>query len=95
VTIEDGVVAGGFGSAVSELLHAQTDHVATTRLTRLGLPDRFVEHGPVAVLRQRSGLSADGLKDAVRELLERSGPVAAEDRQIGAELDGVANRRTW
>jgi 1-deoxy-D-xylulose-5-phosphate synthase len=70
VTIEDGVVAGGFGSAVSELLHAQTDELATTRLKRIGLPDRFVEHGPVAVLRQRSGLSADGLKSAVRELLE-------------------------
>ena len=73
VTIEDGVVAGGFGGAVSELLHAQTDDVATTRLKRMGLPDRFVEHGPVAVLRQGCGLSADGLKSAVRELLERDG----------------------
>ncbi len=70
VTIEDGVVAGGFGSAVSELLHAQTDEVRTTRLRCIGLPDRFVEHGPVSVLRERCGLSAGYLKRAVRELVE-------------------------
>jgi 1-deoxy-D-xylulose-5-phosphate synthase len=90
VTIEDGVVAGGFGSAVSELLHAQTDQVATTRLTRIGLPDRFVEHGPVAVLRQRSGLSADGLKTAVRELLELDD---ASPREAGLEAAISGGRR--
>jgi hypothetical protein len=42
----------GWLGAVSELLHAQTDALATTRLTCLGLPDRFVEHGPVATLRR-------------------------------------------
>ncbi|HLZ29933.1 MAG TPA: 1-deoxy-D-xylulose-5-phosphate synthase [Chloroflexota bacterium] len=91
VTIEDGVVAGGFGSAVGELLQAQTDALALTRLKRIGLPDRFVEHGPVAVLRQACGLSADGLKLAVRELIERSGPVATENGQVRPELQGVAN----
>jgi 1-deoxy-D-xylulose-5-phosphate synthase len=69
VTIEDGVVAGGFGSAVSELLHARADEVARARLRCIGLPDRFVEHGPVAELRERCGLSVGNVKSVVRGLV--------------------------
>ncbi len=54
VTIEDNVVHGGFGSAVLELL-AANDIQKPVKL--FGLPDQFVEHGPVPVLRDLVGLS--------------------------------------
>ncbi|HEX5440512.1 MAG TPA: 1-deoxy-D-xylulose-5-phosphate synthase [Ktedonobacterales bacterium] len=67
VTIEDGVVAGGFGSAVAELLHAHgLDNV---RLRIIGVPDRFIEHGAPAILRELIGLSSAHVKDVVRELV--------------------------
>ena len=67
VTIEDGVAAGGFGSAVAELLHAHGLH--DVRLTIIGLPDVFVEHGAPAILRELQGLSSGHVKEAVRALV--------------------------
>ncbi|MDR3710704.1 MAG: 1-deoxy-D-xylulose-5-phosphate synthase [Capsulimonadaceae bacterium] len=57
-TIEDNVIDGGFGSAVAELLE---DQDIQTPLVRFGLPDRFVEHGTVPVLRDQVGLSAQNI----------------------------------
>ncbi len=67
VTIEDGVAAGGFGSAVAELLHANSLH--DVRLKIIGLPDVFVEHGAPAILRELYGLSSAHVKEAVRDLV--------------------------
>ena len=67
VTVEDGVVAGGFGSAVAELLQAHG--LRDVRLEMIGLPDLFVEHGPAAVLREIYGLTAGHVKDVVRALV--------------------------
>ncbi|GAC1453207.1 MAG: 1-deoxy-D-xylulose-5-phosphate synthase [Ktedonobacterales bacterium] len=67
VTVEDGAVAGGFGSAVAELLHAHGLH--DVRLKLIGLPDIFVEHGAPAILRELHGLSSGHVKDVVRELV--------------------------
>ena len=53
VTIEDGSLQGGFGSAVAEWLE---DNGCTTPLHRLGLPDHFVEHGPAEDLYRIVGL---------------------------------------
>ncbi len=58
VTVEDGVRAGGFGSAVLEWL---ADDSANCRVVRLGLPDEFVEHGSVPELRALVGLDAAGI----------------------------------
>lgn len=58
VTVEDGVRAGGFGSAVLEWL---ADRNADCRVVRLGLPDEFVEHGSVPELRALVGLDAAGI----------------------------------
>ena len=66
VTIEDGVVAGGFGSAVAELLHAHGLHDVKLRI--IGVPDKFIEHGAPAILRELYGLSSGHIKDIVREL---------------------------
>ena len=66
VTVEDGVVQGGFGSAVLELL---ADHGLLVPTARVGLPDHFVEHGPVPVLRDEVGLTADAVAARARALL--------------------------
>ena len=58
VTVEDGVRAGGFGSAVLEWV---ADRNADCRVVRLGLPDEFVEHGSVPELRALVGLDAAGI----------------------------------
>jgi 1-deoxy-D-xylulose-5-phosphate synthase len=63
VTIEENAVMGGAGSAVAEALAGMG---ITLPLLRLGLPDRFVEHGDPNVLLTRCGLDADGIEQAIR-----------------------------
>lgn len=58
ITIEDGVRNGGLGSAVLEWM---SDHCYRPQLTRLGLPDVFVEHGEVSELRQIVGLDVESI----------------------------------
>lgn len=65
VTIEDNVLAGGFGSAVSEVLAAAG---LQTPVTHLGLPDAFVTHGSPAELYAECGLDAEGLTRSITEL---------------------------
>jgi len=85
VTIEDGAVAGGFGSAVAELLHAHG--LDDVRLRIIGVPDRFIEHGAPAILRELIGLSSGHVKDVVRELVR---PGAASGYAGGgASSEGV------
>jgi 1-deoxy-D-xylulose-5-phosphate synthase len=62
VTIEDGTVAGGFGSAVLQLLNARR---IAKNVGIFGLPDHFVEHGPVPVLREDVGLTAAAIAAAI------------------------------
>ena len=59
VTLEDGARNGGFGSAVLEWM---SDHGYSPRITRLGLPDNFVEHGKVEELQRIVGIDKDGIK---------------------------------
>lgn len=62
VTVEDGQLAGGFGSAVLEWL---SDNGKTTRVRRIGLPDRFIEHGTVNELRHIAGTDLESIKRAI------------------------------
>ena len=62
ITVEDGVRCGGLGSAVIEWM---ADHGYSPRVTRLGLPDRFVEHGSVAELRHIAGRDKDTIKEHI------------------------------
>ena len=59
VTVEDGVINGGFGSAVLEFL---ADNNYNCKVKRLGIPDTFVEHGTPAELYAMLGLDTEGLK---------------------------------
>ncbi|EPR34232.1 1-deoxy-D-xylulose-5-phosphate synthase [Alkalidesulfovibrio alkalitolerans DSM 16529] len=69
VTVEENALAGGFGSAVLELL-ADKDVLSGLTVRRLGLPDHFVEHGTQKELRVSLGLDKGGIK---RSLLEMEG----------------------
>ncbi|HEX3099133.1 MAG TPA: 1-deoxy-D-xylulose-5-phosphate synthase [Usitatibacter sp.] len=70
VTVEENAAAGGAGSAVEEVIAADGLAVA---VLRLGLPDRFVEHGDHAQLLAECGLDAAGIAGAIRARLDRSG----------------------
>lgn len=69
LTVEENVVAGGFGSAVLELLADQG--LFGVAVKRLGIPDTFVEHGSQDILRQKFGLDAAGILKGALELLEQ------------------------
>ncbi len=64
VTIEDGVRTGGLGTAVLEWM---ADHGYSPAITRLGLPDNFVEHGEVSELRQIVGLDIESIRKVIME----------------------------
>ena len=68
LTVEENVLAGGFGSAVLELL---ADRGLAVAVKRLGIPDIFVEHGAPAILRQKYGLDADGILQGALAALEQ------------------------
>ncbi len=62
VTVEEGVLAGGFGSAVWETLN---DAGTTARILRVGLPDRFVTHGKPALLHEEVGFTGARIAERV------------------------------
>jgi 1-deoxy-D-xylulose-5-phosphate synthase len=70
VTMEDHVLAGGFGSAVLESLNDQEIDVP---VVRVGWPDAFIEHGNVEALREKYGLTAKAALDRVRPYLKKPG----------------------
>jgi 1-deoxy-D-xylulose-5-phosphate synthase len=68
ITVEENALQGGFGSAVLELL---ADHGALPPfIKRIGIPDRFVEHGAQSILRAKYGLNAEGIATAARALMK-------------------------
>ncbi|MDE5944488.1 MAG: 1-deoxy-D-xylulose-5-phosphate synthase [Rikenella sp.] len=69
ITVEDGVIAGGAGSAVLEYCSDRGYLSDGLRVVRLGLPDRFVEHGAVEQLRSLCGIDAVAIAERVRNLL--------------------------
>ena len=69
--LEEGVLAGGFSSAVLEYW-SDAGLLKGQRVCRMGLPDRFVEHGSVKVLRKRLKLDIDSIRAKMQELLAGS-----------------------
>ena len=69
VTMEDHVLAGGFGSAVIECL---SDLGANVPVLRIGWPDQFIEHGKIEDLRQKYGLTAEAAFARVMSLVRRA-----------------------
>lgn len=69
ITVEDGVVAGGVGSAVLEYYTDSGQIHRFKRIVRLGLPDAFVEHGTVGQLKALCGIDAESIARTIRELI--------------------------
>ena len=63
VTIEDGARNGGFGSAILEWM---SDHGYSPAITRMGLPDTFIEHGTVAQLRKIAGIDKESIRKEIK-----------------------------
>jgi len=69
LTVEEGVLAGGFGSSILELFSEEgLENILTARM---GIPDIFVEHGTRSELLEDLGLSVDGITRQIRILLDR------------------------
>jgi 1-deoxy-D-xylulose-5-phosphate synthase len=72
VTVEEGVLAGGFGSAVWESLSEEGS--LAPRILRVGLPDRYVTHGAPALLHEEVGFTAERIAERVEAaVLDRRG----------------------
>lgn len=69
ITVEENTLKGGFGSAVLEELNS-LELLLKVKVINIGLPDRFVEHGPQKVLREKLGLTPEGIANKVIETLE-------------------------
>ena len=83
VTVEDAYLAGGFGSAVLELLEENglSDQI---KVVRMGVPDRIVTHGDPKLLLAKYGLDADGIYSRVQETLEIMDEKRVGKKQIKA-----------
>lgn len=83
ITVEEGCIMGGAGSAVSEVLNAAG---ITKPLLQLGLPDEFIDHGDQAELLQEVGLDAKGIEAAIRN---RFGQHLKPSRKIPAGVTRI------
>jgi 1-deoxy-D-xylulose-5-phosphate synthase len=71
VTVEEGVLAGGFGSAVWETL---SDSGLAPRILRVGIPDRFITHGSPALLHEEVGFTGERIAERIEAVVSgRSG----------------------
>ena len=75
-TLEDHAVTGGFGTSVAEHL---SDSGITTPLLRVGWPDQFIEHGSVAILREKYGMTAQATAAKIMTAL-KSGTETGQDK---------------
>ncbi len=66
LTVEDGCLPGGFGTAILEFM---AEHGYSARVKRLGIPDAVIEHGEQIELYRECGFDANGIADAIRQLL--------------------------
>jgi 1-deoxy-D-xylulose-5-phosphate synthase len=68
LTIEDGVLQGGFGSAVLEFM---ADHQYSVPLKRIGIPDKFIDHGSTDELNRDYGLDQQGIYKTVKAFIHK------------------------
>lgn len=78
LTVEENAIQGGFGSAVLEMLSDQLE--MPLQIKRMGIPDRFIEHGSAGTLRSKYGLTTDGIIENVKAML----PQAKAPKSISA-----------
>jgi 1-deoxy-D-xylulose-5-phosphate synthase len=83
VTVEEGVLAGGFGSAVWETLN---ETGAAPRILRVGLPDRYVTHGKPALLHEEVGFTGKRIAERVAAAISDR---RRTDRTAGSAIVGA------
>ena len=82
VTVEENVLAGGFGSAVLEVL--QEHDIQCVKVKCLGINDVFVEHGAQNVIRRKYGLDTEGIVRSAREIVDEHGKCSSkQERSLG------------
>ena len=64
VTLEENVLQGGFGLEVTSFIH---EYYPDVKVLNVGLPDAYVEHGNVSVLREELGIDSDSIIRAIKE----------------------------
>lgn len=69
LTVEEGVLAGGFGSAVLEF--AEEQGFSNTTIKRMGIPDRFIEHGSVSQLLEEIGLTKEKIAQQIMHMIPK------------------------
>jgi len=84
VTVEEGCKMGGFGSAVLEALSDAGLTGVTTKI--LGLPDWYIEQGPQDLLREKYGLTAEGIYQSVKDLVGKA-TTASREKELLSVLD--------
>jgi 1-deoxy-D-xylulose-5-phosphate synthase len=67
ITIEDGTIMGGFGTAILEFM---SDNGYQAQVKRMGIPDRFVEHGSQTELFREIGLDMESIRQTIREMIK-------------------------
>lgn len=67
ITLEDASILGGLGSAVTEFANDNGYHSAS--VLRLGIPDRFIEHGPIEDLHRECGIDLEGIVQAAEQFV--------------------------
>jgi 1-deoxy-D-xylulose-5-phosphate synthase len=75
ITLEEGVIQGGFGSAVLEFI---SDNGYDNQVKRLGMPDSFIEHGTPEELMHMLGLDAEGIAQSIESWLEKTKSIQFE-----------------
>jgi 1-deoxy-D-xylulose-5-phosphate synthase len=68
VTLEDGILNGGMGSAILEFM---ADHGYTPTIRRIGIPDQFIQHGSIKELHQLCGIDSTSVENILLSLLKR------------------------
>jgi len=89
VTVEEGVLLGGFGSGVLELLREHGAH--TAEVMRLGLPDRFIPHGDPEALCRECNIDVEAICGAVRRLCAAESSPPAGPRQAAVRAADQAH----
>ena len=82
VTVEEAYLAGGFGSAILELLE-ENGLQDKVRVVRMGIPDRLVTHGDPKLLLAKYGLDADGIYMRVKESIDVLNDRRAKPQKVG------------
>jgi len=80
ITVEDGCIVGGFGSAIIEFM---ADHNYSSKVTRLGIPDKYIHHGTVEELQADCGFDANSIVKKVKELVNYKESENKQKEKVG------------